>query len=44
MHSQKGETNMRETRTIELKNTNFIFQRNLAGNPEKNGKFKIIFL
>ena len=31
---------MRETRTIELKNTNFIFQRNLAGNPEKNGKFK----
>lgn len=31
---------MRETRTIELRDTNFIYQRNLAGNPEKNGKFR----
>lgn len=31
---------MRESRAIELNDTNFIFDRNLAGIPEKNGKFK----
>lgn len=31
---------MRESRAIEIMDTQFIFDRNLSGNPEKNGKYK----
>lgn len=31
---------MREKRIIEIEDTQFIYERNLAGDPEKSGKFR----